>query len=89
MLVYADDVALHQRIGPVAADELRLCLRAVGEEVVLTDEVCEVTPVLWIYVTHVPLEFLSTDLHLPMQTGLIAGFPRPGGRGLYVEAVSG
>lgn len=38
MLVYADDVALHQRIGPVAADEGGLCLRALGEEVVLTGE---------------------------------------------------
>ncbi len=56
---------------------------------VVPDEVCEVTPVLWVYVTHVPLEVLSTDLHLPLQTGLIAGFPRPGGGGLYVETVSG
>lgn len=89
MLVYADDVALHQRVGPVAVDDLGLGLCAEGEEVVLADEVCEVTPVLWIYVSHVPLEVLSTDLHLPLQTGLIADSPRPGGSGLYVETVGG
>lgn len=38
MLVYADDVALHQRIGPVAVDGLGLCLCADGEDVVLTGE---------------------------------------------------
>lgn len=53
------------------------------------DEVCEVAPVLWIYVSHVPLEVLSTDLHLPLQTGLIAGILRPRGRELYVETVCG
>lgn len=89
VLVYVDDVALYQRVGPVAADDVGLCLRAEGEAVVLTDEVCEVTPVMWLYVTHLPLEVLSTDLHLPLQTGLIAGFPRPGGSGLYVDTVSG
>lgn len=87
--MYADNVALHQWIGPVAVDHVGLCLRAEGEEVVLTDEVCEVTPVLLIYVTHVPLEVLSTDLYLPMQTRLIAGFLRLGGSGLYVETVGG
>lgn len=56
---------------------------------VVPDEVCEVTPVLWIYVSHVPLEVFTTDLHLPLQTGLIAGFPGPGGSGLYVETVGG
>lgn len=38
VLVYVDDVALHQRIGPVAVDDLGLCLCAEGEEVVLTEE---------------------------------------------------
>ena len=38
VLVYVDYVALHQRIGPVAVGDLGLCLRAVGEEVVLTGE---------------------------------------------------
>lgn len=38
MLVYADDVALHQRIGPVAVDDVGLCLCAECEEVVLTEE---------------------------------------------------
>lgn len=38
VLVYADDVALHQRIGPVAVDDLGLGLCAEGEEVVLTEE---------------------------------------------------
>lgn len=56
---------------------------------VIPDEVCEVTPVLWIYVTHVPLEDLSANLHLPAQTGLVAGFFRPGGGGLDVQAVGG
>ena len=37
------------------------------------DEVREVTPVLWIYESHVPLEALPADLHLPLQTGLVAG----------------
>lgn len=87
VLVYVDDVALHQRIGPVAVDDLGLCLCAEGEEVVLTDEVCEVTPVLWIYVSHVLLESLSTDLHLPLQTGLVADFPHPRGSGLCAETV--
>lgn len=37
MLVYADDVALHQRVGPVAVEDVVcLCLCAEGEEVVLT-----------------------------------------------------
>lgn len=35
VLVYADDVALHQRIGPVAADDVGLELCAAGEVVVL------------------------------------------------------
>lgn len=56
---------------------------------VVPDEMCEVTPILWIYVTHVPLEVLPADLQLPLQTGLIAGFPWLGGSGLYVETVSG
>ncbi len=38
MLVYADDVSLHQRIGPVAVDDVGLCLCAECEEVVLTGE---------------------------------------------------
>lgn len=38
MLVYADDVALYQRVGPVAVDIYGLLLRAVGEDVVLTGE---------------------------------------------------
>ena len=38
VFVYADDVALHQRIGPVAVDNARLCLCAVCEDVVLTEE---------------------------------------------------
>lgn len=38
MLVYADDVALHQGIGPVAVDILGLILCTEGEEVVLTEE---------------------------------------------------
>ena len=54
---------------------------------IVPDKVCEVTPVLRIYVTHVPLEGLSTDFHIPLQSGLIAGFPRSW-RGLYVETVS-
>lgn len=36
--MYADDVALHQRIGPVAVDVLGLWLCAEGEEVVLPEE---------------------------------------------------
>lgn len=89
MLVYADDVALHLRIGPVAVHNLGLCLRAECEEVVLTDKVCEVTPILWLYESHVPLELLSTDFHLPLQTGLIADFSRPGGSVLCGETVGG
>lgn len=46
------------------------------------DEVRDVTPVLWIYVSHVPLEVLPTDLYLPLEAGLVAGFPRPGHSGL-------
>lgn len=38
MLVYADDVALYQWVGPVAADVMGLCLCAEGEDVVLTVE---------------------------------------------------
>lgn len=38
VLVYADDVALHQGVGPVAVDILGLFLRAEGEDVVLTGE---------------------------------------------------
>lgn len=38
MLVYVDDVALHQRVGPVAVDVVGLCLCAEGEVVVLTRE---------------------------------------------------
>ena len=38
MLVYADDVALHQRIRPVAVDRVGLILCAEGEEVVFTVE---------------------------------------------------
>lgn len=38
MLVYADNVALYQRVGPVAVDDAGLCLCAEGEEVVLTEE---------------------------------------------------
>lgn len=86
VLVYADDVALHQRIGPVAVDNVGLGLCAEGEEVVLTDEVCEVAPVLGIYVSHVLLKVLSTDFHLPLQAGLIADFPHSGS-GLCAETV--
>lgn len=38
VLVYADDVALYQRVGPVAVHPLGLFLRAQSEEVVLTGE---------------------------------------------------
>lgn len=38
MLVYADDVALYQWIGPVTVDHLGFCLCAQGEQVVLTKE---------------------------------------------------
>lgn len=38
VLVYADDVALHQWIGPVAVHLVGLCLRAECEDVVLTVE---------------------------------------------------
>lgn len=38
MLVYADDEALHQGIGPVAVDNVGLRLCAEREEVVLTGE---------------------------------------------------
>lgn len=38
VLVYADDVALHQRVGPVAVHEVGLGLCAQGEEVVLTED---------------------------------------------------
>lgn len=38
VLVYADDVTLHQRVGPVAVHDLGLCLRAECEDVVLTEE---------------------------------------------------
>lgn len=89
MLVYADDVALHQWVGPVAVQDLGLFLRAEGEEVVLSDEMCEVTPVLLVYVSHLPLEVLSTHLHLPLQTGLIADLLWLGRSWLYIEAVSG
>lgn len=55
-------------------------------------EVCEVAPVLWVYVNHVPLEVLAADLYLPLQNGFIAGIllgPRRSGLCLCVEAVSG
>lgn len=89
VLVYADDVALYQRVGPVAVDIEGLCFRAEGEEMVLTDEVCEVAPVLRIYVSHVLFEGLPADLHLPLQTGLVAGLAGSRGSGLHVEAVGG
>lgn len=38
VLVYADDVALYQRVGPIAVHPLRLFLCAQREEVVLTGE---------------------------------------------------
>lgn len=38
VLVYADDVALHQRVGPVAVHQAGLGLRAQGEEVVLSGD---------------------------------------------------
>lgn len=89
MLVYADDVALHQWVGPVAVDILGLFLCAACEEVVLPDEMCEVTPVLWIYESHVLLEDFTTKLHLRLQAGLVAGCLGPGGSGLCVETVGG
>lgn len=54
----------------------------------LPDEMCEVTPVLWLYVSHVLFEAFPTDLNLPLQTGLVADSPRQGGSGLYVQTVS-
>lgn len=38
MLVYADDVALHQWVGPVAVHEVGLCFCAQSEEVVLAED---------------------------------------------------
>lgn len=38
VLVYADDVALHQRVGPVAVHQAGLGLRAQREEVVLAGD---------------------------------------------------
>lgn len=38
VLVYADDVALHQRVGPVAVHQVGLDLRALSEAVVLTGD---------------------------------------------------
>lgn len=89
VLVYADDVALYQRVRPVAVHDVGLLLRAECEEVVLLNEVCEITPVPWIYLTHVPLEVVSAVLQLPLQAGFIADCPHPGGGGLYAEAVGG
>lgn len=37
-LVYADDVSLHQWVGPVAVHEVGLCFCAQGEEVVLAED---------------------------------------------------
>lgn len=38
VLVYANDVALHQWVGPVAVHEAGLCFCAQSEEVVLTED---------------------------------------------------
>lgn len=38
VLVYVDYVSLHQGVGPVAVDDVGLCLCAEGEEVVLAGE---------------------------------------------------
>lgn len=38
MLVYVDNVSLHQGIGPVAVDDVGLRLCAEGEVVILTGE---------------------------------------------------
>lgn len=53
------------------------------------NEVGEVAPVLRVNVIHVLLEDLAADLHLPLQARLIAGSPRPHGRGFHDEAVVG
>lgn len=38
VLVYADDVALHQWVGPVAVHEVGLCFCAQSEDVVLAED---------------------------------------------------
>lgn len=53
----------------------------------IPNKVREVAPVLRVNVIHVLLEDLAADLHLPLQARLIAGSPRPRGRGLHDEAV--
>lgn len=59
------------------------------EHLNVPDEVGEVAPELRVDVVHVLLEVLSADLHLPLQTGLVARPPGPHGRGLHQEALVG
>lgn len=54
---------------------------------IVPDEVCEVAPVVWVYVLHVPLEVLPAHLHLPLQARLVAELPGPRCGGLHAECV--
>lgn len=54
---------------------------------IVPHEVCEVAPVVRVYVLHVPLEVLPAHLHLPLQARLVAELPSPRCGGLHAERV--